>query len=187
GSTPFVAVAGSEQQPDLFNHLRHELGRPGLVSGRRHADGAHRTLEGRHLAFCQLPEVHPALLRHAQDVVVHVGDVLHVHHVGAQVTEVPDQHVEMDVGEGVAEVGGVVGRDPAHVDTHVGPDLDLLELARHLVVEPHGWRGYAVIRLGQDGDVRPETREVEVAVGEVRLPGDLTLPLSPKGWVVFAH
>jgi len=44
-----------------------------------------------------------------------------------------------------------------------------------------------VIRLGQDGDVHAETREVEVAVGEVRLPGDLTLPRSPKGVVVFAH
>jgi len=35
--------------------------------------------------------------------------------------------------------------------------------------------------------MRPETREMEVAVGEVRLPGDLTIPPGPRGAVVFAH
>ena len=35
--------------------------------------------------------------------------------------------------------------------------------------------------------MRPETREVEIAVGEVRLPGDLTLPPEPAGAVIFAH
>jgi putative phosphoribosyl transferase len=36
-------------------------------------------------------------------------------------------------------------------------------------------------------DMRPETREIEIVVGEVRLPGDLTLPPAPSGAVVFAH
>jgi putative phosphoribosyl transferase len=35
--------------------------------------------------------------------------------------------------------------------------------------------------------MRPETREVEISVGEVRLPGDLTLPSEPAGAVIFAH
>src|SRR5438445_256915 len=35
--------------------------------------------------------------------------------------------------------------------------------------------------------MRPETRELEIAVGEVRLPGDLTLPPEPAGAVIFAH
>jgi len=35
--------------------------------------------------------------------------------------------------------------------------------------------------------MRPETRELEVAVGDVRLPGDLTLPPEPGGAVIFAH
>ena len=35
--------------------------------------------------------------------------------------------------------------------------------------------------------MRPETRELEIAVGEVRLPGDLTIPPGPRGAVVFAH
>ena len=35
--------------------------------------------------------------------------------------------------------------------------------------------------------MRPEIREVEIAVGEVRLPGDLTLPPKPAGAVIFAH
>jgi putative phosphoribosyl transferase len=35
--------------------------------------------------------------------------------------------------------------------------------------------------------MRPEIREVEIAVGEVRLPGDLTRPPKPAGAVIFAH
>ena len=35
--------------------------------------------------------------------------------------------------------------------------------------------------------MRPEIREVEIAVGEVSLPGDLTLPPKPAGAVIFAH
>lgn len=35
--------------------------------------------------------------------------------------------------------------------------------------------------------MRPDTRDLEIAAGEVRLPGDLTVPPSPKGAVVFAH
>ena len=35
--------------------------------------------------------------------------------------------------------------------------------------------------------MRPETRELEVAVGDVPLPGDLTIPPEPAGAVIFAH
>ena len=35
--------------------------------------------------------------------------------------------------------------------------------------------------------MRPDTREIEIAAGEVRLPGDLTIPPAPRGAVVFAH
>ena len=108
------------------------------MGGGRDADGRHVLLEPGHLALGQLAEVHPALPGHAQDVVVDVGDVLDVRDLGAQVAEIPHQHVELDVREGVAEVGRVVRRDPAHVDTHVGPELHGPELGRAAVAESKG-------------------------------------------------
>jgi len=35
--------------------------------------------------------------------------------------------------------------------------------------------------------MRPQTRELEIPVGEVRLPGDLTVPPEPAGAVIVAH
>jgi len=51
----------------------------------------------------------------AEDVVVDIGQVLHVRHCISVVGEVPMQDVEDQVGEGVPEVGRVVRGDPAHV------------------------------------------------------------------------
>jgi hypothetical protein len=89
------------------------------------------------LPLGELEEVFPTFRGHPQDVVVDVGDVLGVGHLGAQVPEVPHQDVEVDVGEGVPEVGGVVRRDPADVKGHSRLHLDLTERPGDVVVEPH--------------------------------------------------
>ncbi len=137
GPVPLVSVPGCHQRLHFLDHVRHELRRPRRVRRGRHADGPHGPLEGRHLALGQLAEVDSPFVGHAQHVVVHVGDVLYVDHVGSEVPEVPHEHVEVHVGEGVPEMGGVVRRDPAHINTHTGPDLHLAELAGLLVEQTH--------------------------------------------------
>ena len=49
------------------------------------------------------------------DLVVHVGEILHVIHLVAQVFQIPAQNVEGNVTQGVANVGGGIGSDPADV------------------------------------------------------------------------
>jgi hypothetical protein len=76
-----------------------------------------------------------------EDRVVDVGDVADHAHGVAEVLEPSDEEVEGEVGEGVAEVGGVVWRDAAHVHRHLGPGLEGHDLAADGVVEPHGAPG----------------------------------------------
>ncbi len=52
-----------------------------------------------------------------QDV-AHVGDVLDVAHPVAGVAQEAHDHVEVDVGLGVAQVGVVIHRRPAHIHVH---------------------------------------------------------------------
>jgi hypothetical protein len=51
--------------------------------------------------------------RPADDLVVHVGDVLHVRDGEAAAPQEADEEVELGVGLGVAEVREVVDRRPA--------------------------------------------------------------------------
>src|SRR5262249_55822173 len=56
------------------------------------------------------------LARLAQDVVIDVGDVLHVAYRDALALEIPDEHVSDRIGEGVAQMRGVVGSDATDVE-----------------------------------------------------------------------
>jgi hypothetical protein len=58
--------------------------------------------------------VDPQLARSADQLVVDVGDVLHVGDGEAAGAQVADEEVELGVGLGVAEVREVVDRRPAH-------------------------------------------------------------------------
>src|SRR5215468_9384729 len=56
------------------------------------------------------------LARLAQDVVIDVGDILHVTYSDALALEIPDEHVSGRIGEGVAQMRGVVGSDATDVE-----------------------------------------------------------------------
>ena len=73
----------------------------------------------------------------AQDVVVDVGDVAHAPRLVAEVAQPALQDVEGQVDLGVAQVGGVVGRDAARVHRDHGPGLEGDDLAAGGVVELH--------------------------------------------------
>jgi hypothetical protein len=49
------------------------------------------------------------------NLIVHIGKVLNVAYLVAQIFKVPAEHVEGYVAEGVAYVGCGVGGDPAHI------------------------------------------------------------------------
>jgi hypothetical protein len=83
----------------------------------------------------------------AQQVIVDIGEVLDVLHPVAEILEVAMQDVEADVGEGVAQVAGVVGRDTADVQAHrlVAEWLERATLPGARIVEAEGHQGREAI------------------------------------------
>ena len=72
------------------------------------------------------------------DVIVDIGHVLHVAHLDRLRAQGPHQNVERDVGERVAEMGGVIGRDAADVDANRAvAALERLHRPSFSVVQPH--------------------------------------------------
>ena len=85
------------------------------------AEGRHVGVEAGHLLGRQVEVVDAELAGLAQDVVVDVGDVAHAAGLVAQVAQAALEDVEGQVDGGVAQVGGVVGGDPAGVHGDHGP------------------------------------------------------------------
>ena len=113
-----VGRALREQLAHQLGDLPHRLDRADVVPRRQHPQRLHVLAEQRGLAHA---EHHPVVLVAGgalQQRVVDVGDVLDVVHVVPEVPPQPVDQVERQVGGGVAEVGGVVGGDPA--DVHRG-------------------------------------------------------------------
>ena len=88
-------------------------------------------LTGRQLAPVKTVAVGPLEQR-----IVDVGDVLHVVHLVPEVQPQPLNQVERQVGGGMPEMGGVVGRDPAHVHGGRRPGDHRAHLTVGGVVEP---------------------------------------------------
>ena len=100
--------------------------------------GRHVVVEPDGLTEREIEVVHIALPSGTNDVVVDVGDVAHIAHPVTSIDQPALQHVVGDVGRSVPEVGGVVGRDAAHVHRHGLAWSERSDLAPAGVVEVHG-------------------------------------------------
>ncbi len=115
-------MPGFEHHPDEAEDVGDGGGGPRLGERRQEAQGGHVGVEAVHLLGRQVEVVHAQLPGLAQDVVVDVGHVPHALGVVTEVAKPALQDVVGQVGGGVAEVGGVVGGDPAgvHLDHRAG-------------------------------------------------------------------
>ena len=104
------------QAPDQVEHERDRLHGPDVVVGWEDAERGHVLAKQLGLAFGELDPVGTDLGRAFQQRVIDIGHVLHVADVVAGGAPGTHEQVEPDVGGGVAEVGGVVRRDPADVE-----------------------------------------------------------------------
>ena len=91
--------------------------------------------EAGHLGLGEVEVGHAELAGLGQDRVVDVGDVAHHAHLVAELLEPADEEVVGEVRGGVAEVGGVVRRDAAHVHAHDRAELERHDRALRGVVE----------------------------------------------------
>ena len=124
GAVRGVRVAVVEETTDHVDHAVDRLGGAGLGEGRSGAERVHVGAEAGELGLGEVEVGHAELAGLRQDRVVDVGDVAHHAHVVAELLEPADEEVVGEVGGGVAEVGGVVGRDAAHVHAHDRADLE---------------------------------------------------------------
>ncbi len=84
--------------------------------GRGDVQRRHVALVAAGLVFAEGAPVYAVAARALEDRIVDVGHVLNVGDLMSQPAQGADEHVELDEGEGVAEVGGVVWRDAADVE-----------------------------------------------------------------------
>ena len=145
-----VGEPALDQRADGGDDVGDDVGGARVLVRRADVQDLHVADEVRGPSIAEGAPVRADLGRLAQDVVVDVGDVLDVAHGQPLALEVPHEHVGDRVGEGVAEVRGVVGRDAAHVQGDGLPvGLERLDGAGERVVEVHAalpsrpgpWRG----------------------------------------------
>ena len=110
-----VGVAAVEHHADEPADVGDGRGGPGRRPHRQQPDGAHVVVEAGDLGRGQVEVVDAELAGLPEDRVVDVGDVAHAADLVAEVEQAAGEDVVGDVDGGVAEVGGVVGRDAARV------------------------------------------------------------------------
>src|SRR5262252_10514712 len=133
-----VGEAALDQRGRRSHDVRNEVARAREVVRGADIEALHVVDEVGGPSIAQGTPVPAHLARLAQDVVIDVGDVLHVAYGDALALEIPDEHVGGRIGEGVAQMRGVVGSDATDVETRrAGRGLERLQSGRLRVVELH--------------------------------------------------
>ena len=145
-----IGEAALDQRGSRGHDVGDDIGRAGIVIRRTDVELLHVTDEVRGPAIAQSAPVLPDVGRLAQDVVVDVSDVLDVAYGQALTLQMPHEHVGDRVGEGMAQVGRVVGSDAADVEADRAAGWpERLEGLVLRVVEVHGGRERTAIDLGR--------------------------------------
>ena len=126
----------SQHLLDQLDHLGDRLGCRHVFARRQHPQRGHVVAVQRHFAGRKVAPVDAVAVGPLEERIVDVGDVLHVMHVVSEVSPQPVNQIERQIGGGVTEMGGVVGRDPADVHGGRRPGRDRAHLAVGGVVQP---------------------------------------------------
>ena len=135
-----VGVAPVDDALDEGDDVGHMLRHLGMHVGADDVQGLGILEIGGDVFFGQGQGVDAFLIGAVDDLVVHVGEVLHVGHVPAPPQEVAAHGVEDHQRTGVAQVDVVVDRGPAAVNAHLagGAGHEVLFLGAHGIVKSDG-------------------------------------------------
>ena len=138
-----IGVALVDDALDEGDDVRHMLRDFGMHVGLQHVQGLGVLEIGGDIFFGQRKGVDAFLIGPVDDLVVHVGEVLHVGHVIAPPQEIAAHRVEDHQGTGVAQMDEVVHRGAAAVDAHFAlfAGHELLFLGAHGIVKSDGHNG----------------------------------------------
>ena len=133
-----VGETSVDQHADRHHDVRDDVGGARIGIRRTDVQALHVADEVGGPAVAQRAPVLPELGGLAQNVIVDVGDILNVAHRPALALQGADEYVGNGVGEGVAQMRGVVRRDAAHVERdRVARRRERLDGLDHGVVEVH--------------------------------------------------
>ena len=131
-----VRRPGGQHLLDQLDDLGHRVGCRHVFAWRQHPQCGHVVAVQRDLAGGEVAPVDAVAIGPLEQWIVDVGDVLHVVHVVSEVQPQPVDQIERQIGRGVAEMGGVIRRDPADVHGGRRPGRDRAHLAVRSVVQP---------------------------------------------------
>src|SRR5262252_3888010 len=133
-----VGEAAFDQRAHRGHDVRNEVARAREVVWGTNIEALHVIDEVGGPTIAHGTPVIADLARLAQDVVIDVGDILHVAYSDALALEIPDEYVSGRIGEGVAQMRGVVGSDATDVEARrAARGAEQLQNDRLRIVEFH--------------------------------------------------
>ncbi len=170
-----VGVPALDEALDERDHGADFLGGLRADVGVLHPGRVHVLDEQARVLLGHLGGAAPLFPGPLDDLVVHVGHVLHEGDVEAAPGQIAADHVEGDEGSRVADVDAVVHRGPAHVHGYL-PRLHRLEL--HLLAQTR------IVQL--DHSSAPSAFNMDSAIVAHRLPSLRERPTSARAWEPFS-
>ena len=130
-----VSIALFDQRLDDLNDLTDVFGRFGVHRRRTDTERRHVLPVLCNVFLRDLVGGDTLLVRALDDLVVHIGEVLHERDLVPAIFKIPAQHVKNHDGAGVAHMDVVVDRRPAGVHFYLSRfnGLELLQLHVHIV------------------------------------------------------
>ena len=117
-ATALIRITFGDQRLDDLNHAGYLVGGAGVDGGTLDVQDVHVAEILLGFAIAQFVPRHAKLTRLAQDIVVNIGNVLHIAHRVATELQVTPECIKGDVGEGMAQVCCVVRRDAADIHSN---------------------------------------------------------------------
>ncbi len=112
-----VGMAALVQRLDQLGHLIDIVGRPGVVLGPLDPQSVEVFEECLDIPVCELPQGQPDLVGTSNRLVVDVGQVHHLGHAPAEELECPSEDVLEEKGPQIPDVGKVINRGTAGIET----------------------------------------------------------------------
>ena len=122
----------------MSKHLSDVVGGTNIVIRGQRVEVAHVLEVARSFAIAEILPGQSDLFRFPQDVVIDVGDILHVGDIPALVAHEADENVKRQKRKGVTDMRRVIRRDPANIETNsIASWRESIDLSRLRVEKSH--------------------------------------------------
>ena len=111
-----IGNANIEQSLYLFNNRGDYIGRPWEKIRRAHIEGLQIANKVRRPAVTQRAPIFAHFLRFAQDIIINIGDILHIAHSMPPIFQIAHENIVDDISKRMTKMGRIVGCNPTDVE-----------------------------------------------------------------------